>query len=417
MDDRTKARPGGVALRGLPDATPRQIALRRRYPTVDYVRQGARRHGPRFAFEYCDGGAGSDGGIKRNAAALDAIELIPRYGLASELPAVNCELFGRSYSAPLGIAPIGTPSIVLPGADEHFATAAQRARVPYIQSTVAGMSIERAAELAPDVFWFQLYRFPRDDHAIGHDLVRRADAAGAHVLVITLDTPVRTVRSREVAVGITHPFKPDLRMILDILSSPRYCAELLTRGHARFANLMRYAGERAGINEAADFVQRELRGAFTWDEVARYRDAWKGPLVLKGILHPADAERAVSLGVDGIYVSNHGGRQIEALPAPIDALPAVVAAVGHRATVLIDGGIRHGLDVVRALALGASAAFAGKAFLWSLGAIGAEGPGHVIDLLTGEARASLAQVGARSLAEARHIAVRHPGALKFGNEP
>ena len=147
--------------------------------------------------------------------------------------------------------------------------------------------------------------------------------------------------------------------------------------------------------------------------VARYRERWKGPLVVKGILHPADAERAVKLGVDGVIVSNHGGRQIEALPAAIDCLPAVARAVGKHATVLMDSGIRSGTDVVRALALGASVVFAGKAFLWSLCALGPEGPGHVIDLLTEETQAALGQIGAHAPAQARSVVIRHAGALHF----
>ena len=150
------------------------------------------------------------------------------------------------------------------------------------------------------------------------------------------------------------------------------------------------------MNEMARFLRGEQRGAFTWEEVARYRDRWKRPLVVKGVLHPADAEKAISLGVDGIVVSNHGGRQVEALPAAIDALPAIAAAAGGRATVMMDSGIRSGLDVVRAVALGADAAFAGKAFLWGLGALGADGPGHVIDVMVDEMRSALGQIGART---------------------
>jgi isopentenyl diphosphate isomerase/L-lactate dehydrogenase-like FMN-dependent dehydrogenase len=167
------------------------------------------------------------------------------------------------------------------------------------------------------------------------------------------------------------------------------------------------------VNEVASFVRREMGGAFTWEEVARYRERWKGPLVVKGILHPADAETCVSLGVDGIVVSNHGGRQVEALPAAIDVLPAIVRAVGGRATVMVDSGVRSGLDVVRALALGADAAFAGKAFLWGLGALGAEGPLHVIDLMIDEMKFAFGQIGALKPAQARSVTIRHPGALRF----
>jgi len=243
--------------------------------------------------------------------------------------------------------------------------------------------------------------------------VRRADAAGAHVLMLTLDVPVRTTRAREVAAGVTTPFRPDLKMMLDIATSPGWFWAMLQNGIPRFANLRAYVGENAGIAHAAEFARREVKGAFTWDEVARYRERWKRPLVVKGILHPEDAERALALGVDGLVVSNHGGRQVEALPAAIDALPAIAAQVGGRAAVLMDSGIRGGADVVRALALGAQATFAGKAFLWGLGALGQRGPAHVIDLLTEETRAALGQIGARRPAEARKVVVRHPGALRF----
>jgi (S)-mandelate dehydrogenase len=391
------------------------VALHRRYPTIAHLRRGARRHVPFFAYEYMDGGAGADGGIARNWNALDAVELVPRYGVVPTLPPTDVRLFGRPYAAPLGVAPMGGPSIAWPGADAHLARAAQRARIPYVLSTVAGMTIERAAELAPDVFWFQLYRFANNDHRVGFDLVRRADAAGAHVLMLTLDVPVRTTRSREVAVGVTNPFRVNLRMMLGTATSPGYLMSFLRNGMPRFINLVPYVGEGAGVNDMTRFLRGEQRGAFTWDEVARYRDRWKRPLVVKGVLHPGDAEKAISLGVDGIVVSNHGGRQVEALPAAIDALPAVAAAAGGRASIMMDSGIRSGLDVVRAVALGAEAAFAGKAFLWGLGALGAAGPGHVIDVMADEMRSALGQIGARTMAEARSAMVRHPGALKFGS--
>jgi L-lactate dehydrogenase (cytochrome) len=302
---------------------------------------------------------------------------------------------------------------VWPGADELLARAAQQARIPYALSTVGGMSIERAGEVAPDVFWFQLYRYAKNEHAVGLDLVRRAEAAGARVLVLTLDVPVRTTRTREVLAGITTPFRFTPRMVLEALGCPGYLAAFLRRGIPRFANFVPYAGQNAGINEMVRFMQSESRGAFTWEDVARYRDRWKRPLVVKGILHPADAEKALALGVDGIVVSNHGGRQVEALPATIDALPAVVRTVGRRATVMFDSGVRSGLDVVRALALGADAAFAGKAFLWGLGALGTEGPAHTIDLFMDEIRSSLGQIGARNCSDARSAVSRHPGALKM----
>jgi L-lactate dehydrogenase (cytochrome) len=188
---------------------------------------------------------------------------------------------------------------------------------------------------------------------------------------------------------------------------------MLRNGMPRFATIAEYAPKGASTNEIIAFARTRMGGAFSWEEVARYRDKWKGPMLLKGLLHPADAEKAVALGVDGIWVSNHGGRQIEALVPSIDALPAIVAAVGKKATIVLDSGVRSGQDVMRALALGADAAFAGKSFLWAVGALGDEGPAQLIDLYIDELRASLGQIGATSPDEARDAKVLHPGKIEF----
>jgi (S)-mandelate dehydrogenase len=392
----------------------RYLALHRGYPHVTYLRRRARQRVPHFAFEYADGGAGNeDAGIKRNWAALDAVELVPRYGVMPSLPPCEVELFGRRYSAPIGVAPMGGPAIVWPGADVHLARAAQRARIPYVLSTVGGASIEKIAEIAPDVFWFQLYRFANNDHAIGFDLVRRAEAVGCRTLVLTLDVPARSTRPRETAIGLAGAFQIHAGMIVQAALAPGWLMALARHGTPRFANVHAYAGAAASLSELIAFTRREMGGAFTWDEVRKYRERWKGTLIVKGVLHPQDAEKAVSLGVNGIIVSNHGGRQLEALPAPIDALPAVVRAVGNRAIVLMDSGVRSGVDVARACALGAAATFAGKAFLWGLGALGEQGPSYVIDLLIEEMEAALGQLGAHSVGELRSLSVRHPGAMQF----
>jgi len=392
----------------------RYPALHRHYPSIDYLRRRARRHIPHFAFEYSDGGSGKDdAGIRRNWAALDAIELVPRYGVVPTPPACDVELFGRRYTAPIGVAPMGGPSIIWPGGDTHLARAAQRAGVPYTLSTAGGATIEEIAKVAPDVFWFQLYRLPNNNHAMGIDLVRRAAAVNCRALVLTIDVPVRTTRPREVATGIAGAFNVNAAIFGQIARAPGWTTALLKYGVPRFANLRGYLGESASLNEVIAFAQRELRGAFTWDEVQKYRDHWQGTLIVKGILHPQDAEKALSIGVDGLVVSNHGGRQVEVLPAPIDVLPAIVRQVGKRATVLMDSGVRSGSDVARACALGAAAAFAGKAFLWGLGALGEEGPGHVIDLLIDETQAALGQLGAHSVEQLRSLTIRHPGVFSF----
>jgi len=378
-------------------------ALHRRFPTSAWMRRGAPKGVPFFAYEFGDSGAGNDGGIAANWAALDALRFVPRYGTTSGPAQVGTRLFGRDYAAPLGMSPVGGLSVVWPGAERLMAAAAQARRTPYVLPVAGGATVEEIAAIAPDVTWMQMYRFAANDHAIGRGLLARVAAAGVDVLVMTMDVPVRTTRSREARSGLTAGFRPDLPMIVQSAMRPRWLMAMLRHGFPRFSMLRGYVGENAGTNEVISFARREMGGAFSWDEVALYRQLWKGKLVVKGILHPEDAERAVSLGVDGIWVSNHGGRQVEGLATSADCLPGIVSAVGGRATVLVDSGIRGGQDVARCLKLGADAAFAGKAFLWSLAAIGDAGPRYALDLMIDELASTLSQAGAGTLEDIRRL--------------
>ena len=411
MHDRTAVKgPGthwGVA------GNSREAQLRRRFPTVEDLRKASERRIPSLGYETVAGGAGQYLAVKRNADALDAIEMVPRVGADKGPVATDVTLFGRHYAAPLGIAPMGLQSVFWPGAERHLARAAQRARIPYTAGTVSGIALEEAAKLAPDVIWFQLYRLPRDDHRIGFDLLRRARDAGVHVLVATVDTPGRAKRPGELRNGLTLPFRPSLRTILQAAVSPHWLAALRSNGQPSFPCLAPYCGDHPGKGAVASFAQREVGGAFTFEELKRYRDAWKGPMVIKGVMHPADAEQAIAIGLDGVQVSNHGGRQLEAAPAAIDVLPAIVRAVGSRGVVLFDSGVRSGLDAVRAVALGAQAALAGRAFLYGVGAAGADGASYVTDMLVEEISVAMRQLGTADVAALRALAIRHPGAWQF----
>jgi L-lactate dehydrogenase (cytochrome) len=310
-------------------------------------------------------------------------------------------LFGRDYRAPFGVAPMGLAGLLWPGVDDALARAAQRARIPYVLSTVANTTIERVGALAPDVFWYQLYGVPENDHAVSFDLVARAERAGAHALVVTLDVPVRSKRTRDVRNGLVVPFRPTLRTALDVARAPQWGLAMLRHGQPRFENFLAYAGRQASTADLASYVFQKMTGPMTWETVARLREAWPRAFLVKGLLHPDDAEKAVSLGVDGIVVSNHGGRQFDAAPASIDALAEIAARVGTRTSLIVDGGMMNGLDLLRALRHGAQAAFAGRAFLFGYGALGEEGGDHVARLFEEELRLALAQSGAASVAEAR----------------
>ena len=388
----------------------RRAKLRQRFPTIGDLRRRARRRVPRFGFDFVDGGATEEYCIQRNTDAFQAVELLPRYCVEGKATTA-VELFGRRYAAPIGVAPMGSAGLMWPGAEKLFAAEAQRTGIPYVLATPGNASIEEIAAIAPDVFWFQLYRFPYDNHAITYDLVRRADEAGAHVLVPTVDSAGKSKRPRDIRNGVRVPFPINPWTTYQVLTSPAWTMALLRNGMPITANLVPYADDSSQLATART-MQLRSGGSHTWEELDRLRARWKRAFVVKGILHPQDAERAVAMGADGIIVSNHGGRHFDGAPATIDVLPAIVSAVGSRATVMIDSGIRGGLDVVRALALGAKSCFSGRCFAYGLGALGPAGAAHVVDLFLDEIRTELLHVGARSVAEAAAITTRHPGAWR-----
>ena len=403
-----QAQPSAAELR-------RAAKIRRRYPTVTDLRLGAKRRIPRFAFDYLDGNANEEFCFNRNISALQKIELLPRYSVNVDKISYEIELFGRRYAAPFGIAPMGSPGAIWPGAEHYLAAEAQRRRIPYVIATPTNATVEEIAKIAPDVLWFQLYRFPRNNHAITDDLVNRADRAGAHVLVMTVDTPLGLKRPRDIRNGISirAPFRTGPNEIYQVATSPAWLMEVWKKGIPQLDNIAPYATAK-DRHSIAKVMANENGGSHRWDEIARMRDRWKKPLVLKGIMHPRDAERAASLGVDGVVVSNPGGRNFDGAPATIDLLPAVSAAVGTRMTVLFDSGVRSGLDVVRAVALGAKCAFVGRPLLYGLAALGGEGARYVVDMFFDELRGEFSHLGAVSVADVAAAETRHPGAWRLG---
>jgi (S)-mandelate dehydrogenase len=389
--------------------------LRRRFPTLDDLRRRARWRIPKFAFDFVDGGANDEECARRNARALASVELLPHYSVETKNLSTEVELFGRRYAAPFGIAPMGSGGLMWPGAEEFLAREAQRRNIPYILATPASASIEQIAPIAPDVFWFQLYRFVANDHAITFDLVRRADEAGAHVLVPTIDSAGKSKRPRDIRNGVKVPFKVGPSTIYQVATSPLWALALYKTGMLRSENLVPYTAGKATRDSTAQVMEVRSSGSHTFEELARLRDRWKRAFVVKGVLHPADAEKLVALGADGLIISNHGGRHFDGAPAAIDVLPAIVAAVGSRATIMIDSGFRSGLDVVRALALGAKAVFAGRPFLYGVGALGEPGAAHVVKMFFDELRTEFHHAGVCSVTEAATITVRHNSAWRLAD--
>jgi (S)-mandelate dehydrogenase len=368
---------------------------------VEAMRRAAKRYLPRMAFDFIDGGAGRESALRSNTAAFDSVRLCPRVLSGATDRTQSVELLGRRYAAPFGVAPIGMGNLVRPGTDAALARAADRAGLVYILSTAATTALEEiAAECGAT--WFQLY--VGRDAPITDDLIERADAAGLPVLVVTADVPAPGKRIRDLNNGFSLPLRPSLRMALDLASHPRWLLHAMIGGAPRFANLERYGAAGASAGSLADLMARQSSARLNWDLLESIRGRWQRQLVLKGVLHPEDALRAARLGIDAVIVSNHGGRQLDAAPSALQALIVVREAVGASAKVIVDGGVRSGEDIARALALGADFVLLGRPFLYAVAALGLErGPTYLIEQLADEFDCALAQLGCSNPADLRAL--------------
>jgi L-lactate dehydrogenase (cytochrome)/(S)-mandelate dehydrogenase len=364
--------------------------------SIDDLRRLARRRIPQVAFDYVDGGAESENGVQRNRAAFERLRLVPRYLVDVSRRDLTTELFGRRWAMPLGIAPTGLSGLIWPGADFMLARAAIQADVPFILSTAASTALEDIAKAAPENAWFQLYA--GRDQDIVDDLVRRAGAAGFPVLVVTVDVPVPGKRPRDLRNGLTLPLEPGLRIALDVMRRPAWLLASARAGAPRFRNIEPYVKAASAIT-LAEAMALQTAGNFDWARLKRVRDAWPGKLVVKGLMAPADVGRAAEAGADGVILSNHGGRQLDAGPAPIELLPAALEAAQGRIPIMLDSGIRQGGDVLRALALGAAFCFVARATLYGVAAGGEAGAARALAILRDEMDRTLGQIGCCTLGE------------------
>lgn len=360
---------------------------------TDDVANLARRYLPRIAFDFIDGGVDGETGLVRNREAFQRYRLVPRYLVDVEERTQATTLFGRTYASPFGVSPMSIAGFFRPGADLMIARAAATGDVPYIMSSASCSSIEAAVAAAPKNTWFQVYGTRNPE--ITADLVARATRLDVPVLVLTVDTPVIGKRERNIKNGFRRPMKMTPGVILQGLSRPAWTYRYLKgRGIPLMENWAPYAPPGADAGVVADLYGSQTPApGQTWEVLRTVRRLWSGPLVVKGILHHDDARICVDLGADGILVSNHGGRQLDAAPAPIDVLPRIADAVADRATLLVDSGIRRGSDIAKLLCLGAKAAFIGRPIMFGAAAAGETGVRKVLDIYRRELGLLMGQMG------------------------
>ena len=379
--------------------------------TVMDYRELARRRLPRQLFDYVDGGAYDEATMRANVADLAQVLLrqVVMRDVSVRDPAV--EVLGQRLVLPIVLAPVGLAGMLARRAEVQVARAAEATGVPFIESTVSICGIEEVAGATRTPPWFQLYVMR--DRGYAEELIGRARAVDAPVLVLTVDLAVVGARHRDTrnAMVGTPSAWAKLRRAVDLVSHPRWVRDVALRGRPlTFANLENAVPGARTPEAFRDWVDSQFDPSVTWDEIAWVREHWPGRLVVKGVLDPEDARRAVNAGVDGIVVSNHGGRQLDSVPSTVRALPAVVDAVGDEVEVLVDGGVRTGLDVVKMVAMGARAVLVGRAWAWAVAARGEAGVRHMLDVMKADIDTALALTGQTSLAAVDRSALYEAGA-------
>lgn len=381
-----------------------EIKINSKYPSVYDLRQKAEKKIPRFAFEYLDGGCNEDVNLHKNTSDIREVELLPYYLKNHTKSDMETELFGHTYDAPFGIAPVGLQGLMWPNAPEILAKAAFDHNIPFILSTVTTSSIERIAEITEGRSWFQLYH-PTEDR-MRDAIIKRAESAGCPVLVILCDVPSFGFRPRDIRNGLAMPPKMSVKNILQILTKWEWALKTLVHGQPSFETLKPYMPKNLDLKQLGNFMNQTFSGRLNEEKIKPIRDMWKGKLVLKGVSNEADAEVAVRLGLDGIIVSNHGGRQLDAGESTIKPLVRIAKEYGDQIKVMMDSGLRSGPDIARTLASGAAFTFMGRSFMYGVAALGSEGGNHTISLLKTELQQVMEQICCENVQDFPHYLIK-----------
>jgi L-lactate dehydrogenase (cytochrome) len=350
-----------------------------KYPSVDDLRTKAKQRIPKFAFEYLDGGCNEDVSIVRNTAEIRNVQLQPRYLRNSGQSSSKTKVMGMEFDAPFGVAPVGLQGLMWPNSPEILAKSSFKHNIPFILSTVTTMSIERASELTEGNAWFQLYNPTQD--TVRDDIINRAVAAECPVLVLLCDVPTFGYRPRDIRNGLALPPKMSISNIMQILGKPNWAYNTLKYGQPTFETLKPYTPEGLNLKQLGRFMDKTFSGRLDEERIKPIRDKWKGKLVLKGVASEQDTQDAIRLGFDGVIVSNHGGRQLDAAQSTINSLSEITLEYSDQIEIMMDSGIRSGPDIARAMATGAKFTFMGRSFLYGCGALGNKGGDHTISML------------------------------------
>lgn len=375
--------------------------IERRYPSVADMEATAKRRLPGFVREYLVHGLGDGACVERNRQALLDVQLMPRYLSEAGNPDIRCRLLGRDYDAPFGVAPVGLSGLIWPHSETILAAAAKKHNIPYTLSTVATVSLETIPPIAGENAWFQYY--PSSDMAIEDAMLERCRKAGYGTVLVTVDVPVVVRREHDIRNGLSVPPRINVRTLSQMVAHPDWALRMLARGVPQFETVRPYfsAGQSRNIGHSIQasgyFLKRVMKGHITAERFTRIRDRWPGNLLVKGVLDSEDAKQYLALGADGLVVSNHGGRQLDAAPSVVAVLPQIRAAVGSDATLLADSGVRSGLDIARMLALGADFVLMGRPFMYAVAALDNKGGDHVMNVLKAELLSVMGQLGCPTL--------------------
>ncbi len=350
-----------------------------KYPSIADLRIKAKKMVPGFAFEYLDGGCNEDVNISRNTREIREVQLQPRYLRNQGTSTIKTSLMGMEYNAPFGISPVGLQGLMWPNSPEILAKSAKKYNIPFILSTVTTMDIERASELTEGKAWFQLYN-PVDD-IVRNNIIQRAEAAQCPVLVLLCDVPTFGYRPRDIKNGLALPPKMSGKNILQILGKPAWAFNTLKYGTPTFETLKPYTPDGLNLRQLGQFMDKTFSGRLNEEKIKPIRDMWKGKLVLKGVASEQDTKDAIRLGFDGIIVSNHGGRQLDAAESTISSLQQLAPKFGNQIEIMMDSGIQSGPDIARTIACGAKFTFMGRSFMYGVAALGNKGGDHTIAIL------------------------------------